>query len=91
MEKPETSHLQPKMTIFSWVLATPVDEQKAIEAPPHPVSPLAEDEVIWCTSPPLEIEQSDRYMLVVTSLVDQLNLGPGGDNARRSPSGENVF
>ena len=30
-------------------------------------------------------------MLVVTSSVGQLNLGPDGDNARRSPSGENVF
>ena len=39
VEKPKTSHLQPKTTIFSWVLATLVDEQKAIEAPPHPVSP----------------------------------------------------
>ena len=46
VEKPEISNLQLKMTIFSWVLATPVDEQKAIEAPPHPVSPLAEDGVI---------------------------------------------
>ena len=30
-------------------------------------------------------------MLVVTSSVGQLNLGPGGDHARRSLSGENVF
>ena len=91
VEKPETSHPQLKMTIFSRVLATPVDKQKAVETPPHPVSPLAEDEAIWCTSPPPEIEQSDRYMLVVTSSVGQLNLRPGGDNARRSPGGENVF
>ena len=28
VEKPESSHPQPKTTIFSWVLATPVDEQK---------------------------------------------------------------
>ena len=90
VEKPETSHPQPKTTIFNWVLATPVDEQKAIGAP-HPVSPLAEDEAIWCTSSPPEIKQSNRYMLVITSLVDQLNIGPGGDNARRYPSGENVF
>ena len=33
VEKPETSHPHPKMTIFSWVLATPVDEQKAVETP----------------------------------------------------------
>ena len=91
MEKPGTSHSQPKTTIFSQVLVTPVDEQEAIEAPPHPASPLAEDEVIWCSSPPLGIEQSRRYMLVVTSLVDRMNLRPAGDNVRRSSCGENAF
>ena len=68
MEKPETSHQQLKMTIFSWVLATPFDEQKTVETPSHPVSPLAEDEAIWCTSPPPEVKWSNRYMLVVTSI-----------------------
>ena len=91
VEKPETSCPQPKTTIFSQVLAPPADEQRAVEGPPCPVSPQAEDEVILCTSQPPEIEQSNRYMLVVTSSVGRLNLGPGGDNARRSPGGENVF
>ena len=52
IEKPEASHLQPKVTIFSRVIATPVDEPKVMEAPPCPVSPPPEDEAIWCTSPP---------------------------------------
>ena len=91
VEKSETSCPQPNTTIFSWVLAPPSDKQRAVEGPPCPISPQAEDEVIWCTSPPPEIKWSDRYMLVVTSLVGQLNLGPGGDNARRSHGGENVF
>ena len=91
MEKPETSHPQLKTPIFNWVLATLVDKQKAVGTSPHPVSPLAEDEAIWCIFPPPEIKQSNRYMLVVTSSVGRLNLGPDGDNARRSPSGENVF
>ena len=69
MEKPETSHPQLKTTIFSQVLATLVDEQKTVETPSHSVSPLAEDEAIWCTSPPPKIEWSNRYMLVVTSSV----------------------
>ena len=30
-------------------------------------------------------------MLVVTSSVGRLNLGPDGDNASRSPGGGNVF
>ena len=91
MGKPGTSQPQLKTTIFSWILATPVDEQEAIEAPPHPASPLAEDEVLWCTSPPPGIEQSKRYMLVVTSLVDRMNLGPVCDNARGSSCGKNAF
>ena len=33
VERPETSHPQPKMTIFSQVLATPVDKQKTVETP----------------------------------------------------------
>ena len=40
VEMPETSHPQQKMTIFSQVLATLVDEQKTVETPSHPVSPL---------------------------------------------------
>ena len=91
MEKPGTSHPQLKSTIFSQVLATPVDEQEAIEAPPHPASPLAEVEVLWCMSPPLGIEQKKGYMLVVTSSVDRMNLGSAGDNARRASCGENAF
>ena len=46
---------------------------------------------MWCTSPPSEIEQSNRYMLVVTSSVGRLNLAPGGDNTRRFQSNKNVF
>ena len=33
VESPETSHPQSEMTIFSWVLAMPVDEQETVEAP----------------------------------------------------------
>ena len=39
VEKPETSCPKLKMTIFSWVLAPPASEQRAIEGPPCPVSP----------------------------------------------------
>ena len=49
------------------------------------------DETIWCTSLPPKVKRSNRYMVVVTSSVGQLDLGPGGDNARRSPSGETIF
>ena len=79
IEKPEASCPQLGVTIFSRVLSTLVTE-----APPHPVSPLSGDEAIWCTSPPSGLEQSERYMLVVTSLVNQLDLGPGGNSVRES-------
>ena len=91
VESPETTHPQLKTTIFSWVLSTPVDEQETAEVPSHSISPLAEEEVIWCTSMLPKVEQSDRYMLVVTSSVGWLSLGPDGNNTRGSPGGGNVF
>ena len=91
VESPETTHPQLKTTIFSQVLSTPVNEQETAEAPSHSISPLAEEEVIWCTSALPEVKHSARYMLVVTSSVGQLNLEPDGDNARGSLGGRNVF
>ena len=40
VESPETSHPQSKMTIFSRVLATPVNEQETVETPSHSPYPL---------------------------------------------------
>ena len=69
VERPETSHPQPKMTIFSWVLATLVNEQKTVETPLILFPPLLKMRTIWCTSLPPEVKWSDRYMVVVTSSV----------------------
>ena len=91
IEEPEASHPQLGATIFSQVLATLADEPKVMEAPPHLVPCPPEDECIWCTSPPPGLEQSDRYLLVITSSVNQLDLGAGGNNDRESKSGRNVF
>ena len=91
IEKPEASCPQLGATIFSRVLSTLVDEPKVMEAPPHPVSPPSGDEAIWCTSPPPGHEKSDRYLLVITSSVNQLDLGPSGDNVRESQIGRNIF
>ena len=91
VESPMATQPQPKMTIFSWVLSTPAIDQETIEAPSYSISPLAEEEVIWCTTPLPKVRRSDRYMLVVTSSVGQLNLGPDGDNARGPLGSENVF
>ena len=91
VESPMATQPQPKMTIFSWVLSTPAINQESVGAPSHSISPLAEEEVIWCTSPLPKVRRSDRYMLVVTSSVGPLNLGPDGDNARGPLGSENVF
>ena len=89
IETSEASHLG--ATIFSWVLASLVDEPKVMEDPPHLDSPSPKDEAIWCTSPPQGLEQSDRYLLVVMSSVNQLDLGAGGNNVKESQSGRSLF
>ena len=91
VESPETTHPTSKMNIFSQVLSTPVDEQETAEAHSHSISPFADEEVIWCTSLLPEVERSNRYMLVVTYSVGQLNLGPDGNNARGPSGSRNVF
>ena len=40
VERPETTHPQSKMTIFSQVLSTPVNEQETAEAPSHSIPSL---------------------------------------------------
>ena len=56
VESPETSHPQLKTTIFSQILLTPVKEQETVEAPISFYFPLAEEEVIWHTSPLPEVQ-----------------------------------
>ena len=43
VESPEPTHLQLGMTIFSWILSTPVDRQETTEAPSCPMSPFSEE------------------------------------------------
>ena len=88
IEKCEASHLG--MTIFSQVLANPIDEPRVAENPPHQESP-PKDEAILCASPPQGLEQHERYVLVVTSSVGQLDLGAGGDSIGESQGGRSLF
>ena len=89
IEKCEASHLG--VTIFSRVLANPINEPRIVEDPPHQESPPPKDEAIWCASPPQGLEQHDRYVLVVTLLVGRLDLGAGGNNIRESQGGRSLF
>ena len=84
IEGPEANQPQLGTTIFSSVLSTLVEEPEVMETPP-------EDEALWYTSPPLGLEMNDRYLLVITSSVNQLELGPSGDNVREFQSNRNVF
>ena len=89
MEGCETSC--PGTTIFSQVLAKPVDKPRILEDPPHQESPPPKDEDIWCAPPPQGLEQHERYMLIVTSSVGQLDLGAGGNDIRGPQSSRNLF
>ena len=88
IEKCEGSH--PGVPIFSRVLGNPIDEPRVVEDSPHQ-EPTLEDEAIWCTSPPQGLEQCERYVLVVTSLVYWLDLGAGGDSIGESPGDRSLF
>ena len=69
VESPMATQPQLKTAIFSQVLSTLAVNQETVEAPSCSISPLAEEEVIWCTSLLPEVRRSDRYMLGVTSSV----------------------
>ena len=65
-----------------------------MEATTHTTSPIAEEDMTRCTTPPSGTERQNQYLLVITASVGQLNLGPGGDNHERStadPHDENTF
>ena len=78
MEEPEGGHQPSLTTIFSQVLGPPANRQEAEESSAWP-----RDRAIECAPPPLRLEQEDHYMLVITSSMRQLTIGPGGDNIGR--------
>ena len=79
------------MTIFSWVLATLVDEQKTVETPSHPVSPLLKMRPYGVPPHPLRSSGAIGICWLLPLQWAKLNLGPSGDHTRRSLNGENVF
>ena len=78
MEEPEGGQWPSPTTIFSWVLGPAADRQESVESSTWP-----KDRAIECAPPPLRLELEDCYMLVITSLMRQLTIRPGGDNFRR--------
>ena len=69
--------LSPK-TIFSQVLDPPANRQEAEKFSGRPG-----DKAVKYALPTLRLGQEDHFMLVVTSSMRQLTIGPGGNNARR--------
>ena len=84
----------PQATLFSHVLLLLVEGQDFMETTTHTASPIAEEDMTRCTTPPSGTERENWYLLVVTASVGQLNLGPGGNNHESSttdPPEENTF
>ena len=47
-----------------------------------------------CVNPPFGMESENQYLLVITTSIEQLSLGPSGDNLEKSstaPSRGNTF
>ena len=84
----EPTHCQPHATLFSHVLSLLGEEQEQREATTHAAM---EEDMTRCITLPSRMERENQYLLLITTSVGQLNLGPGGNNIRRPMAGENMF
>ena len=82
---------EPHTTIFSHVLLSPGKEQEFWKATTYATSPIAEEDMAKCAASLTRTERENPCLLVVTASVAQLNLGPGGDSARRPTTVRNAF
>ena len=76
------------------MLSLLVEGQDFMEATSHTTSPIAEEDLTRCTTPPSETERESWYLLVITTSVGQLNLVPSSDNCKRptvEPCDDNIF
>ena len=78
VEKPEGGHQPSPTTIFSHVLNPTADRQEAEES-----SARTRNRAIECAPPTLRLEQENCFVLVITSLMSQLTIGPGDENIER--------
>ena len=76
---------KPWTILFSQVLSLPVGKQGFVEVTTNTASPIVADmDMARCTAPPSGMERENRYLLVVTAYVEQLNLGPSCINPKQS-------
>ena len=65
-----------------------------METTTHTTSSAAEEDTTRCATPTSGAEKENLYLLVITTSVGQLNLGPGGNGPKRSRADihdENTF
>ena len=87
----ESPRQEPYATIFSHVLSSPSEEQEVRRATTHATSTVTKRDMAKCTVSPARTERENTCLLFVTASVTWLNLGPGGDTARRSTTEGNAF
>ena len=76
------------------MLSPLVEGQDFMETTTHTTSPIADEDMARCTTPPSGTERENRYLLVITASVGQLSLGPGSNNPEKSTTdshGGNTF
>ena len=78
MEEPKGGHQLSPTTIFSHMLDPPADRQEVEES-----SARTRNRAIECASLTLRLEQEDCFVLVITSSMSQLTIGPGDKNVER--------
>ena len=89
---PGATNQWPKTTLFSQVLLPPGNEPSGLdtgftEATTQTAPPCVADvDTDRCTTPPFGTEGEDWYLLVITTSIEQLSLGPGSDNPKKSPT-----
>ena len=86
----ESPRQEPHATIFSCMLSSPSKEQVR-RATNYATSPVAKRNMAECITSPARTEREKPCLLFVTASVVQLNLGPGGNTARRPTTEGNAF
>ena len=87
----ESPSHEPHATIFSHVLSSPNEEQEFRRATTYAASLIAERDTAECAASPPRTERENPCLLFVTASVAWLNLGPGGNSARRPTTEGNAF
>ena len=67
------------------------EEQQFRKAATYATSPVAEEDMAKHATSPTGTERENPCLLVITASVPWLNLGPGGNSARRPTAEGNAF